>query len=63
MTTDSGGQAGAHQTGEIEITEEMIDAGADVLLELRADDFSDGQRARATFQAMMEAAEGRGQSL
>lgn len=26
MTTDSAGQAGAHQIGEIEVTEEMIEA-------------------------------------
>jgi hypothetical protein len=33
MPHDSDWQAGAHQTGEIEITEEMISAGVSVLWE------------------------------
>jgi hypothetical protein len=32
MSHDSAGQAGAHQDGEIEITEEMADAGRDIIL-------------------------------
>lgn len=52
------GQAGAHQTGEIEITEEMIEAGADVLLFAAVSaETSCGERelARDVFLAMLEA--------
>ena len=31
MANDSAGQAGAHQSGEIVITEEMVEAGLSVL--------------------------------
>lgn len=31
MTDDLAGQAGVHQTGEIEITEAMLEAGAEIL--------------------------------
>ena len=58
MTNDLARQAGAHQTGEIEITEEMIEAAADAVLEYQFDMCAQEARgiAKAALEAALEAA-------
>lgn len=39
---------------EIEITEAMVDAGVDVLIEMIGEDYSNADRAKLVYQAMAE---------
>ena len=50
--TDSDNQQGYEPD---EITPEMIEAGAGVLLDMNSDDFTNFDRAKATYVAMSEA--------
>lgn len=55
MDDDSGRQAGAHQSGEIEITDEMVEAARQVLLSCRVDfvSFSNDDLARELVAAVL----------
>ncbi len=47
---------GGYEPDELEITPAMVEAGASMLLEMSSDEFSNFNRAEATFEAMLAAA-------